>query len=83
MKQPYVSISVNHMNKLNIHRDRFNTNKRSVIIAEGNYEGGELWVDPKGTEPPPDDAIQEPWQSELRGKKLDVKHRFVAFDPRC
>ncbi len=84
MKGPYVAININHVSKLSIHRDRFNTNKRSVIIAVGNYEGGDLWVeDPNGKWPPPTDAVQEPWQHELKRIRIDVKNRFAAFDPRC
>eukprot|EP00971_Amphidinium_carterae_P342661 6482047-Amphidinium_carterae.1 len=83
MRVPYTSISLNKLAALRIHKDSNNSQLPSCVIAFGDSEGGEFWVeDPAGTHHPPRSAIKEPWQSHLLGKKIDARNRFVQFDPR-
>eukprot|EP00971_Amphidinium_carterae_P169617 3360360-Amphidinium_carterae.1 len=87
MRLPYTSISLNQLSRLSslrIHKDSRNSHLPSCVIAFGEYEGGEFWVeDPAGTHHPTRSAIKEPWQASLKGLKIDVKNRFVKFDPRA
>eukprot|EP00971_Amphidinium_carterae_P264079 5238989-Amphidinium_carterae.3 len=70
MRLPYTSISFNQLSTLSIHKDSRNSHLPSCIIAFGDYEGGEFWVeDPNGTFPPPRSSIKEPWQAYLKGIK--------------
>ena len=51
-----------------------------AMLGLGNYEGGRLWVEsPVGTDPPP--CAANSWQKALRGEYMDVRDRWVQFDP--
>eukprot|EP00971_Amphidinium_carterae_P111013 2198831-Amphidinium_carterae.1 len=64
MRLPYTSISLNPLSSLRIHKDSRNSHLPSSVIAFGDYEGGEFWVeDPAGTHHPPRSAIKEQDQS--------------------
>ena len=59
----YTSVSICILEGLKLHKDHFNSNQKSVLIAMGDFDGGEFWVeDALGTEPPPEDSLVQPWQ---------------------
>ena len=78
-QEPFLSAQLNAATSLPIHKDK-NNHARSWLIAFGDFTGGRLWVEsPVGTDPPPNPICA--WQKKLRGEYLDVKNRWIAFDP--
>ena len=78
-QEPFLSAQLNAATSLPVHKDK-NNHSRSWLIAFGDFTGGRLWVEsPLGTDPPPNPICA--WQKKLRGEFVDVKNRWVAFDP--
>eukprot|EP00971_Amphidinium_carterae_P083779 1658161-Amphidinium_carterae.1 len=66
MRIPYTSIFLNKLAALRIYKNSNNLQLPSCVIAFGDYEKGEFWVeDPAETHHPPRSAIKEPWQAHL------------------
>ena len=47
-KYPFTSITMNFNYESRVHRDTFHVGGRSRIVALGDFDGGELWVDGTG-----------------------------------
>eukprot|EP00971_Amphidinium_carterae_P166816 3305499-Amphidinium_carterae.1 len=77
----YLTISLNEYTTLKLHVDKHNRSS-SIVIAFGDFTGGELWVERDGGEshPPPQSCSTEE-EMLLWGDKLPVRHQFQRLDP--
>ena len=78
-QEPFLSAQLNAARSLPVHKDK-NNHSMSWLIAFGDFSGGRLWIEsPLGSHPPPNPTCD--WQKKLRGDYIDVRNRWVSFDP--
>ena len=77
--EPYLCAQLNAASSLPLHKDKKNFS-RSWLLGLGSYEGGRLWIEgPLGSEPPP--CALNSWHKSLLGDFIDIKDKWIQFDP--
>eukprot|EP00971_Amphidinium_carterae_P060858 1204619-Amphidinium_carterae.1 len=86
-RDPYLSVQINHLGDMcsvKLHHDsRNDADCSSWVISDGDYKGGQLWVEhPEGTECPPPELWRTPDDGNLRGYLYDTLHTWVKLPAR-